>query len=120
AAELSGSSAYLRTTALSNAADLYVHNGELEKASALYKQCIEVKRSDFHSIMGLGWIALVHDRNEKLANKIFNFVKEKIKSPDALLKLSQAAELTDRNAAKNYAMEFTAQATQPVYGNMYN
>jgi hypothetical protein len=68
----------------------------------------------------LGWIALVHDRNEKLATKIFAFVHEKIKSPDPLFKLSQAAELTDLNKAKKYARAFVQHASLPVYGNMYN
>jgi hypothetical protein len=120
AAELSGSSSYLRTAALSNAADLYVHDGDLKKAAELYRQCIQYNSSDFHSIIGLGWIALVHDKNEKLANKIFSFVMGKIKSPDPLLKLSQAVELTDRNLSKKYALEFIRHASQPVYGNMYN
>ncbi|HWI89987.1 MAG TPA: hypothetical protein VNT20_01880 [Flavisolibacter sp.] len=120
AAELSGSSAYLRTAALSNAADLYVHDGELEKAAALYKQCIQHNSCDFHSMMGLGWISLVHDKNEKLANEIFSFVKTKMKSPDPLLKLSQVAELNNSSLAKKYAVQFIEQATHPAYGNMYN
>jgi hypothetical protein len=120
ASELSGSSPYLQTTALSNTADLYIHSGELKKAVELYKQCIRFNSCDFHSMMGLGWIALVHDRNEKLATKIFSFVHGKLKSPDPLFKLSQAAELTDANAAKKYARAFVQQASQPVYGNMYN
>jgi len=120
AAELSGSSSYLRTAALSNAADLYLHDANLKKAAELYQQCVQFNSSDFHSIMGLGWIALVHDKNEKLATKIFSFVKRTVKSPDVLLKLSQTNELTDINAAKKYAMEFVQQAGQPVYGNMYN
>jgi tetratricopeptide (TPR) repeat protein len=120
AAELSGSSTYLRTAALSNAADLYVHDGDLEKAAELYRQCIQLNSADFHSIMGLGWIALVHDKNEKLANSVFSFVRSRIKSPDPLFKLSQAAELADGVAAKKYAMEFVQQASQPPYGNMYN
>lgn len=120
AAELSNASAYLKTAALSNAADLYVHDGDMKKAAQLYEQCIRFNHSDFHSIMGLGWIALVHDKNEKLANKIFSFVQSKIKSPDPLLKLSQAAELTDERSSQQYAKEFVQQAAQPVYGDMYN
>lgn len=120
AAELSGASAYLQTVALSNAADLYVHDGKLEKAAALYNRCIQYNSCDFHSMMGLGWISLVHDKNEKLANEIFSFVKTKIKSPDPILKLSQAAELTDSGLAKACARQFVEQAIQPAYGNMYN
>jgi tetratricopeptide (TPR) repeat protein len=120
AAELSGSAAYLRTAALSNAADLCIHDGNLKKAANLYEQCIQFNSCDFHSVMGLGWIALVHDKNEKLATKIFSFVRDRMKSPDALLKLSQASELTDSTASKEYAMEFVKKASGADYGNMYN
>jgi len=120
AADLSGSSAYLRSAALSNAADLYVHNGALAEAAKLYEECIRFNSTDFHSITGLGWIALVHDNNEPLARKIFSFVRTKSKSPDPLLKLSQSFEGSDSGAAKRYAREFVQEATKPIYGNMYN
>lgn len=105
---------------MSNAADLYVHNGEIKKATEIYKQCIRFNSCDFHSIQGLGWIALVHDENDTLAKKIFSFVKTKLKSPDPLLKLSQAYELNNTAVAKQYAKQFVEQASNPSYGNMYN
>lgn len=120
ATSLATASPYLQQAALSNAADLYIHKGNLEKAAQLYQQCIKINSCDFHSIMGLGWIALVHDGNDTLANKLFAFVHRKLKSPDPLLKLSQAAEENDSTAAKNYAEQFVLQAGDPVYGNMYN
>lgn len=120
AALLAGSNAYLKNAALSNAADLYVHNGELKKATDLYQQCIGFNNCDFHSMMGLGWIALVHDGNDSLASKIFSFVRSKLKSPDPLLKLSQANEINDVVASKNYALQFVDQASSQAYGNMYN
>jgi hypothetical protein len=120
AASLADASPYLKTAALSNAADLLVHGGELKKASELYKQCIRFNSCDFHSMMGLGWIALVHDGNDSLARKIFAFVSTKLKSPEPLLKLSQSYELNDTVASKKYAADFIAQASLPVYGSMYN
>jgi hypothetical protein len=121
AAELSENSDYLRQTALSNIADLYVHTGALEKAAALYTQCIRMNSADNHSIMGLAWIALVHDKNDSLAQKLFLFVHAHNQLPDALLKLSQTAEASNDSAMQiQYARQFEAQATQAVYGNMYN
>jgi tetratricopeptide (TPR) repeat protein len=120
AASLAHSNAYLRTAALSNAADLYVHVGKISKAIGLYKQCLEFNSCDFHSLMGLGWLALVHDGNELLAKKIFAFTCSKLQSPDPLLTLSQASELSDTAAAKLWAMMFVHKAGLPVYGDMYN
>jgi hypothetical protein len=120
AASLAMASPYLKTAALSNAADLCIHNGEMKKASELYQQCIRFNSSDFHSIMGLGWIALVYNGNDSLAKKIFAFAAKHLESPDPLLKLSQAYEGNNSSKSKQYAGDFVAQVSKPVYGNMYN
>ncbi|MFL5810651.1 MAG: hypothetical protein ACJ749_14105 [Flavisolibacter sp.] len=120
AATLAQSNPYLKQAALSNLADLYLHQGKLEMAEEIYRQSIASNSCDFHSIMGLGWIALAHDKNDSLAIKLFQFVQNKLWSPEPLLKLSQANELHDFVLAKKYAVEFVRQASEPVYGTMYN
>lgn len=120
AASLASANPYLEQAALSNAGDLYIHDGELSKAVKIYEHCVRLNPSDFHSLMGLAWIALVHDNNPSLASKVFNFVNRQIKSPDPLLKLSQAAELTQPAQAKEYALAFVHIASDPSYGAMYN
>jgi len=117
---LAQSNPYLQQAAMVNLADLYLHEGKLEMAETIYRKSIAANSCDFHSIMGLGWIALVHDENDSLATRIFEFVQHKMKSPEPLLKLSQAKELHDPVLAKKYAAEFVRQSTQAVYGNMYN
>jgi tetratricopeptide (TPR) repeat protein len=112
---------YLRGVALSNAADLYIHAGDLQKAADLYKECIRLNSVDFHSIMGLGWIALVHDKNDTLAEKIFKFVQTKTKLPDPIFKLYQTAQgRGDKALEKKYAEEFVTKSTDTLYGHMYN
>ncbi len=112
---------YLKQAALSNEADLNLHSSNLQRANDLYVESIRLNAADLHSIMGLGWIALVHDRNDSLAEKIFRFVKSKTKAPDAVYKLMMVAdERGDSIMQKKYAMEFEQAVTQPVYGNMYN
>ena len=116
-----GSDAGLQQAALSNTADLYLHAGELQKASDLYTQSIRLSAADLHSIMGLGWIALVHDKNDSLAEKIFRFVQSKTESPELLLKLEQTAEeKNDSILQKKYAEEFASIVSDSLYGNMYN
>ena len=71
--------------------------------------------------MGIGWIALVHDKNDSLANKIFHFVAGKTQAPDPILKLSQTAELNNDSASmKKYAQQFVDMTSNPLYGTMYN
>ncbi len=121
AAATEENSDYLKQVALANAADLYIHAGELQKAADLYRQCIQINSADFHSILGLGWITLVYDKNDSLAEKIFAFVHAKNKLPDALYKLTQMADgRADAGLEKKYAREFELEATDSVYGNMYN
>ena len=121
AAEKAGNNNYLRQVALSNAADLYIHKGNLKEAYKLYTESIKIDAADLHSIMGIGWIALVHDKNDSLAEKIFRFVRSQSHAPDALLKLEQLAEARGDSAEQiKYANEFAAQAGQPEYGLMYS
>jgi len=112
---------FLQQAALSNEADLNLHSGNLQQANDLYVQSIKLAVTDLHSIMGLGWIALVHDKNDSLAEKIFRFVQSRTKAPDAVFKLIQVADQRgDTIGQKKYALEFIDQATLPAYGNMYN
>ena len=121
AVEKSSGNRYLEQIALSNAADLNVHKADLKQAYELYRKSIAIDRSDFHSIMGIGWIALMHDKNDTLATKLFSFVHGKLRSPDPLLKMMQVAEFNQNSEAeRKLAEEFTRQATQPEYGLMYN
>jgi tetratricopeptide (TPR) repeat protein len=121
AAALSNNNKYLKGVALSNAADLYIHSGELQNAYDLYKQCIQMNGADFHSMTGIGWIALVHDNNDSLAERIFSFVQSKNKLPDALFKLEQMAEAKHDAAAQlKYAEAFKEKATDTLFGRMYN
>lgn len=121
AADLEKTELYLQGIALSNAADLYIHKGDLQKAGGLYKECIRLNSLDFHSILGLGWVALVHDKNDTLAERIFKFALTKNKLPDPLFKLYQMAqERGNKSLEIKYADEFIAKATDTVYGKMYN
>lgn len=120
AASLAGNSTGLRQAAISNTADLYIHAADPANANQLYMESIRMDASDLHSLMGIGWIALVHDHNDTLAEKIFNFVHTKTRSPEVLLKLAQVAEQrSDSMAEKKYVDEFVNIVTDSVYGNMY-
>ncbi len=121
AASLAGSSIYLKCAALSNAADLYMHEGKLAKAYQLYKECITLNSADYHSITGIGWIALVHDKNTTLAQQLFKMVKKNYQLPDAFFKLYQSAQLNhDSVSALQFAQSFVEEARSTSYGNMYN
>lgn len=121
ASELAADNIYLKQAALSNEADLNLHNSDLQRAYDLYVESITLNAADLHSITGIGWIALVHDNNDSLAERIFRFVQSKTKAPDAVFKMQQLADARGNSAMRlKYANEFVAMATSPLYGNMYN
>lgn len=121
AAEIAGNNNTLKQAALSNEADLNLHSGKLQRANDLYIESLRLSVADLHSLQGLGWIALAHDKNDSLAEKIFRFVQSKTKAPDVLFKLVQVAdERGDSALQKKYAVEFESVVTDPAYGNMYN
>lgn len=121
AATLANEYPLLQNVALSNLADLYTHTGKLQEAFTNYDKSLKLDSADLHSIMGIGWIALQHDNNEKLAEKIFKFVQSKTKSPDPLYKLILVAQHKDNKIEeKKYATEFENIVTDSVYGKMYS
>jgi tetratricopeptide (TPR) repeat protein len=117
AADLSAGNAYLKGVALANAADLYIHSGDLPAAGRTYMSCLLLNSADFHSLMGLGWIALVHDHNDSLAERIFQFVATKNGLPDPLFKMAQ---VTDPVVARRSALSFSQKAADSRYGRMYD
>jgi hypothetical protein len=121
AASLEPGSEYLEQVAFGSVGDLYLHAAELRKAADYYIKSLRLGGADFHSLLGLGWIALVKDKNYTQAEKIFAFVQQKNKLPDPILKLSQLEDaIGDSLKQKQYARQFEKLATNPIYGNMYN
>lgn len=117
ATDLAAGNAYLKGVALANAGDLYIHSGDLPAAGKAYMECLALNSADFHSLMGLGWIALVHDHNDSLAGKIFQFAATKSGLPDPFFKLAQ---MTDSSVARQSALSFAHRAADSRYGRMYN
>ena len=121
AADWAGTSLMLKQTALSNIADLYMHEGELQKANNLYVENLKQNASDFHSLQGLGRIALMKDNNIAAAEKIFRFIGSKNKLPDAIYNLEWVAEQKgDSLMQRKFAGEFANKVSDTVFGGMYN
>jgi hypothetical protein len=123
AADLVPNNPYLQSIALATAADLYIHAGNLKKAAELYTRCILLNSADFHSLLGLGFIAYTQDHDGALAARIYHFVAAHNKLPDALFKLAQLAETgngPNSSTRQTTAQTFIQKATDPRYGRMYN
>ncbi|MCB0715129.1 MAG: HupE/UreJ family protein [Chitinophagaceae bacterium] len=111
----------LRQSALSNLGDLYIHTGEIQKAKDCYMQSITTFKSDMHSYTGLAWIALMHDKNDTLAERILKFVASKTQSPEPLFKIiAVAQERNNKKEEVDFATKFVNTVSDIRYGKMYN
>ena len=119
--KLGSYNAMLQQAALSNLGDLYIHANDLQKAADCYNKIIAADKWNLHSFTGLGWIALLHDKNDTLAEKIFRFVSTKTASPEPLFKLIAVAQQRN-NAGEElmFAKEFEKVVSNIHYGNMYS
>lgn len=116
-----GTSHGLRQAALSNLGDLYMHDGKMKDAADCYMQSLRIDAADWRSMQGLGRIAVVNDGHPEIAEKIFSFIRRRIKLPDAAYNFIWLAEQRkDTTETKRAAEAFAALATDPVYGGMYN
>jgi len=121
AADLEKGNAALENLALSSLGDLYLHAGDFEQAAVYYRKSIAINHDDFHSVMGMGWIALTADKNVPLAAKVFSFVCPQYHLPDPLYKLYQASQLAgDSSVVRNSAIDYIHMATDNRYGRMFN
>ena len=119
--ELGSPDAALQQAALSNLGDLYMHTGELKKAADCYTQSIAKNKSDLHSFMGLAWIALLHEGNDSLAEKVLRFTVSKTTSAEPLFKLVAVAQQRNNKTQElAFAKDFENAVTDVRYGNMYN
>ena len=121
ASRWTGQDSFSRQVALSNAGDLCVHMGKLREAVDFYFQSLELNPSDFHSLSGLGRIALLGDHHDFIAEKIFQFIRIRSPKPDVLLRLAELEKGRGREAAaQEYLRAFISAVNTATYGNMYN
>ncbi|HFA49789.1 MAG TPA: cell surface protein [Bacteroidetes bacterium] len=105
---------------LSNLADMYGHNGSVEKSYSTYLEALSYDPADLHSLKGIAWIAFSHDKNTAEAKRILHFLKSIHPVPDYDLLLSEIAVFEkDEKTVEALRQKFIAEAGRPMYGNMY-
>ncbi|PZP42972.1 MAG: hypothetical protein DI598_16280 [Pseudopedobacter saltans] len=121
AVSLAGKSPILQNLSWSMLGDLQVHQGDLEDAANSLKQAIRVNPGDMHSILQLGWIALMQNKDTAIVNKLFQIAINRNHLPDPYYKLYQMAQWEHNSTnAKKYAQQFEQKAALPAYESMYS
>lgn len=118
-ARTSGSNDLL-SWSLSNLADMYGHDGRIQKSYDTYLEALSLNPADLHSLKGIAWVAFSHDKNTVEAQRILGFLKEIHPVPDYDLLLSDIAAFENKpDEAVAYRQSFIQKASNPAYGNMY-
>ncbi len=118
-AEKTGNAATLNWS-YSNLADMYGHAGRIQKSYETYLKALNYNPADLHSLKGIAWVAFSHDHNISEAKRILKNLKEIHPIPDYDLLLSEIAIYEQKTEeAKAYETAFVQQASNPLYGKMY-
>jgi tetratricopeptide (TPR) repeat protein len=105
----------------SNLGDFYSHAGRYTQAYQSYLDVLKVDSENYHSLKGIAWLAFSHDRNTAAAKEILSFLKQQHPVPDYDLLLAEiAAYENNEPLSKEYISQFIKQASNPLYGDMYN
>ncbi len=106
--------------ALSNLADMYGHDGRIQKSYDTYLEALANNPADLHSLKGIAWVAFSHDKNTAEARRILGFLKIIHSVPDYDLLLSDIATFENKpEEATAFSQSFIQKASNPDYGNMY-
>ncbi len=105
---------------LSNLADMYGHDGRIQKSYDTYLEALANNPADLHSLKGIAWVAFSNDKNTAEARRILCFLQAIHPVPDYDLLLSDIAAFENKpDEAMAYRQSFIQKASNPAYGNMY-
>lgn len=111
----------LKALALSNEGDLLLHSGRFPEAARDLKRALQLNPADLHTLLGIGWIALIHDRDTALARRIFRCGAARNELPDPWFRLYQLEQWRKDSVRELYfGRAFADRASRPEYGRMYN
>lgn len=105
---------------LSNLADMYGHEGRVQKSYNTYLEALRYDPAGLHALKGIAWITFSHDNNPEEAKRILAFLQSVHPVPDYKLMLAEiAAYEGDTTTEQQLKGQFIQEASQPAYGNMY-
>jgi Flp pilus assembly protein TadD len=111
----------MRTWALSNLADMYGHQGEIEKAYTHYLKVLDHNPTHYHSLKGLAWIAFSHDYNTSAAKEILAHVEANTNDPQVKLLMAEISEFEqDEELQSAWTKSYYQQVASEPYSRLYS
>ncbi len=107
--------------ARSNLADMYGHDGQIQKSYDTNLKVLAQDSSYKYALKGIAWVAYANDKNLELAKAIIQNLHQKNPKPDYDLLLAEMAAFEgDEKAEKEHLKLFKKEASKPEYGGMYH
>jgi hypothetical protein len=100
---------------------MYGHAGRIQEAYQSYLNSLSFNSEDDHSLKGIAWIALSHDRKVDDAWDIIDFLLKKKQLPEAHLMLAELATVNnDQEERVRQLRLFKSKVDHPAYRSMYS
>ncbi len=105
---------------LANLADMYGHQGKIQKSYHTFLQALQFNPAELHALKGIAWIAFSHDKAPIQAKDIVRFLQSLQDIPDYDLLLADIATYQKEvRQAKIHTERFLDRASQAAYGFLY-
>lgn len=111
-----GKNEKLENWSMSSLAEMYGHNGEIQKSYSSFLSILRDNPSDLHSLKSIAWIAYSHDGKREDAAEILTTITKVTQLPDAEHMLS---EIMTGDIAEEYQKQFITSAERPKHYNLY-
>jgi tetratricopeptide (TPR) repeat protein len=99
---------------------MYGHAGRIEDAYQAYLSVLQKDANHDHSLKGIAWIALSHDKNPDEAKRIISLLAARSRIPEAHLLLAEIAALEGNEAERSIQVaSFVDMTDNPGYRTMY-
>lgn len=105
---------------LGNLADMYGHQGRIEKSYSTYLQALAYDPADSHSLKGIGWIMYSHDKELEKAKNFYTDLYKVLPDPALEILLAEISEMQgDVASSITLRNKLTQEFSKASYGNMY-
>ncbi|MDF1696851.1 MAG: hypothetical protein P1U56_13500 [Saprospiraceae bacterium] len=108
--------------AITNLADYYGHDGNIQKSYEFYLKALSMDPTDAYAKKGIAWIVYSHEHDTQEAIRILNHLESNYQNPDLLLFKSEIAEFDSNLDLKDKLLTQYLKVLKSTdgFGNMYN
>lgn len=105
---------------MTNLSDMYLHNGQPQKAVEGYRAVLKEEPGNRHALRGLAWVAFSHDRQPQVAEQILFHLQQQQIMPELYLERAEIREwMGDTDSARTLRHLFVQAVDDPYRRPLY-